>query len=70
MRRVRVMRYASNVQKILDAFQKAGWPHRIPNPLPHGPDQLRQTLYTLHEDLEVLRFSSQQGGQSVTWELR
>lgn len=70
VRRVRVNRRPSNIQKILHAFQQAGWPSRVANPLGDDPDKLRQTLYSLNERLKVLRFSSQKGGRTVTWKIR
>ena len=67
IRKLRVMQYPTNIQKIVDAFQEAGWPPSIRNPLRRQPEDLRQTLYSLNQGLKVIRFGSQQGGNSVTW---
>jgi hypothetical protein len=69
IRSVRVMAEPSNIQRILDAFQAAGWPARIDDPLPNGPDQqrLHQVVLSLNEGLEAVRFHVQEGGQAVTW---
>lgn len=69
IRRVRLMANPSNIQLILDAFQAAGWPSRIDDPLPNGPDQqrLHQAVLSLNEGLDVIRFHVQEGGQAVTW---
>lgn len=69
VRRVRIFRVPSNVQLILDAFQQAGWPTRIDNPLPHGPDaqKLHQALFSLNKGLKRLAFCSQEGGTAISW---
>ena len=69
IRRVRVMASPSNIQLILNAFQAAGWPSRIDDPLPDGPDQqrLHQAILSLNEGLDSIRFHVQEGGQAVTW---
>lgn len=68
IRRVRVMKQPSNIQQILDAFQAAGWPTRVANPLSLGQQQLHESLRSLHRGLKKLRFRSQEGGQAITWE--
>jgi len=72
VRHVRVMAQPSNIQRILDAFQGRGWPSRIDDPLPDGPDQqrLHQVVLSLNEGLSGIRFHVQEGGRAVTWELR
>ena len=69
IRRLRVLRSPSNIQRIVDAFQAAGWPARISNPLPAGQEELHQTLRSLNGRLEAIRFHAQEGGQAVVWEL-
>lgn len=69
VRRVRLLQHPSNVQQILDAFQAAGWPRQIKNPLGGDQQTLHQTLRSLHTGLSGLRFHSQEGGQAVSWEL-
>ena len=70
IRRVRVLRQPSNIQQILDAFQAAGWPSRIPNNLPYGQEQLHQALRSLNTSLQTIRFRAQQGGTAIIWERR
>lgn len=68
IRKVRVMREPSNVQRLLDAFEAQGWPPRIDNPLPGADeDQLHQALQQLKTKLSGITFSSQQGGKAVCW---
>lgn len=68
IRRVRVMRTASNIQRIVDAFEAAGWPNRVDNPLSLGQQQLHQTLLHLNSGLDEIRFRAQEGGNAVVWE--
>jgi hypothetical protein len=68
IRRVRIISTRSNIQRILDAFQKACWPHRIENPFPKvDQHQLHQTLRSLNRGLSKIRFGSQEGGRAVIW---
>lgn len=68
IRRVRVMKTPSNVQIILDAFEAAGWPKSIPNPLKLGSQELHEALRSLNEGMVRIRFHSQQGAQVIYWE--
>lgn len=68
VRRVRVMKMPSNVQTVLDAFETAGWPKSIPNPLKLGSQELHEALRSLNEGLARIRFHSQQGAQVIYWE--
>jgi hypothetical protein len=67
IRRIKVNQSPTNVQKIIDAFENAGWTSRIPNPLPHGQQQLHQALRTLKVGLTKIRFHSLEGGKSIRW---
>lgn len=67
IRRVRVLRSPTNIQQILDAFQAAGWPNRIDNPLSFGQEPLHQTLRSLNRGLETIRFHGQEGAEAITW---
>ena len=69
IRRVRVKRTPSNIHRILDAFQAAGWPRRVRNPLSLGQQQIHETLRYLNRNQEMIRFRSQGGGGAITWEL-
>ncbi len=68
IRPVRVLGKPSNVQIILDAFQKAKWARQIRNPLPLGQQQLHQALRSLNKSLREIRFHSRNGGQIISWE--
>jgi hypothetical protein len=72
IRKVRVMAEPSNIQCILDAFERSGWPRRIENPLPGIFDQqrLHLALASLNRGLARVRFSSQEGGHAICWTLR
>jgi len=70
IRFIRVLREPSNIQRIVDAFQQAGWPSRVDNPLTLGQQQLHQALRSLNQRLEVIYFRSQEGGLAITWERR
>jgi hypothetical protein len=50
---IRIMNRRSSIQCILDAVQAAGWPTRIPDPIPGGQnaDQVRQIIFSLKEGL-------------------
>lgn len=67
IRRVRVMKTPSNVQRILDAFEAAGWPKSIPNSFDLIQQDLHQALRSLNEGLLGIRFHSQQGAQAIYW---
>jgi len=69
IRRVRVMSSPSNIQVILDSFEKSKWAQRIANPLRLGQQQLHQAIRSLNEGLTGIRFHAQEGGQAITWEV-
>jgi hypothetical protein len=61
---------ATNVIKILRAFEAAEWPESIPTPCwGEGMDDqtVHQTLRSLHKGLKGMRFHVQRG--SITWEV-
>jgi hypothetical protein len=68
VRRVRVMQSPTNLQRILDAFETAGWPPEIPNPLGADASQAtHQALYDLNHDLQGVRFHSKEGALTLYW---
>jgi hypothetical protein len=69
IRRVRVMGNRSGIQQILDAFQAAGWPSRIEDPIARGQhaEQVRQIVLSLNKGLELIRFHVQEAGKAITW---
>ena len=68
IRDVRIFRGCTNIQQILDAFQKARWASRIDNPLPScGQEETRQVVFRLNRGLAEIRFHVQKGGRAITW---
>lgn len=67
IRSVPIRKSPLNIQLILDAFQAAGWPSRIENPLPNGPQQLHEALRSLNRGLEKVVFRAQEGGEAIIW---
>jgi len=69
IRCVRVMAIPSSIQRILDAFQAAGWASRIDDPVTEGQHahQLRQIVFSLNEGLDTIRFHVQEAGRALTW---
>lgn len=68
-REVRRFKHPSNVQQILNAFQNAGWPDAIANPLDDAGDsvKLHQAVHQLNQTLQQIRFSVGQGAAIVAW---
>ena len=69
IRRVRLLRNPTNIQRILDAFQNVGWSDAIDNPLDETSDQqkLHLALHQLNKGLRKIRFSGTAGARRVTW---
>lgn len=67
VRRLRIKKSPTNPQKILDAFESAGWTSRIANPMHLGQQQLHEALRSLNRDLEGIRFHSIEGGNAIRW---
>ena len=66
---------AANQERILDAFEEEGWPHRIDDPIP--PDRsteprqrLRDTINSLNNSLEpmLIRFRGDGTGRGIIWQ--
>jgi hypothetical protein len=78
LRRLRLMRYPSALQRIVGAFQEANWRSVIPNPLLTRSAAaarsenltLHQVLRSLNRNLLRIRFHGQNGGHYVRWEPR
>jgi hypothetical protein len=69
IRRARIQRNPTNLQPILDAFEAAGWPNQIGNPLPYqnDPEQLHQTLRSLNSRLMRIQFHAHCGAAAISW---
>ncbi len=72
IRKVRGLKTASNVVRILNEFQDFDWPERIENPLPPGVSgfRLRETIRTLNRGLKLVRFRADGSGEGIIWERR
>jgi hypothetical protein len=69
IRKFRSITVAHRVVAILDAFEECGWCERIDNPLPSGdPHQMREAIYSLNNDLELIRFNADGTATGVRWE--
>lgn len=68
---IRRLGNATNVVRILDALQELGWPERIDDPLPNGPDgqRLHETIRSLNTGLKFIRFRADGTGEGLIWEL-
>jgi hypothetical protein len=63
----RVVPRASNVIKVLDAFEEEKWPERIDDPTDAG--KLHETLRSLNQGLQGMRFRADGTGQGICWML-
>jgi hypothetical protein len=68
IRSVKTHKRPSNIERVLDAFETAGWPAQIPCPSDFDTDQLRETLKSLNSGLKRIHFSRQQGSTIIHWE--
>jgi hypothetical protein len=69
VRVVRIFSRPSNIQLILDAFEDAGWPDTIPNPLGNDQQRLHQALRSLNRNRPRIRFRALSGAQYITWQV-
>ena len=68
IRKVRTLRNPTNVQLILDEFQKRRWCKKIENPLSGQiQQQLHEALRSLNTGLQQIAFHSERGGKSIHW---
>ena len=70
VRRVKSPCNARNIVIILDAFQSAGWPQRILDPLNGGRDsqRLREAIRNLNAKLQQIVFRADGNGNGVIWD--
>lgn len=69
IRNIKVFKIPSNVERILNAFQQAGWPSSVLNPLddPLDPEKLHQAIKELNKYKKYVRFSARGGASFVVW---
>jgi hypothetical protein len=62
---------AKNMIRVLVEFQESGWPRRIDDPLPNGPndERLRQTVRALNSVEFPIVFESDGTGQGICWKV-
>lgn len=60
---------AKNLRLLLDSFEEQHWPARIDSPFPPGRKsrQLRDTVDTLTDNLQLITFCCDGTGEGVTW---
>jgi hypothetical protein len=63
---------APNQECLLDAFERAGWPDDIEDPLPHesqAVERLRETVVRLNRSLQqpLIKFERDRTGRRVQW---
>lgn len=70
VRHIRHVVRATNVVRILAAFEESGWPQRIDDPITCGgeSDQRRRAIESLNKGLTRIRFSCTGDGESFGWE--
>lgn len=70
VRHIRHVARATNVVRILAAFEESGWPQRIDDPITSGgeSDQRRRAIESLNKGLTRIRFSCTGDGESFGWE--
>jgi hypothetical protein len=72
VRKIASLTQASNITRILDAFEEQSWPPRIDDPLPGGRDQTRlhATIASLNERLSAIEFHGDGSGEGIEWRTR
>ena len=70
IRRVRIS-VGNQIVKILDEFERQGWPERIDSPITDFFDDMkhRDAIRRLNSDLAVIRFRSDGTGRGILWEI-
>jgi hypothetical protein len=69
IRKVRLARIPTGAQRILDAFERLGWPTQAPSPFSdtREPGATRSYVKQLNKNLQSIRFGVQGAGSFVTW---
>ena len=70
IRRVRIS-VGNQIVKILDEFERQGWPERIDSPITDSSDDMahRDAIRGLNRKLAVIRFRSDGTGRGIVWEI-
>lgn len=60
---------AKNLVPILRVFEEEGWPARIDDPLPKGPngERLRNSIKQLNKTVGFIRFTADGKGEGILW---
>lgn len=70
IRTIKLPTKATNIVRILDSFEARGWPRRIEDPLPNGPDPIRlaAALRSLNQGLQQISFHKDGTGEGIRWQ--
>ena len=70
IRRVRIS-VGNQIVKILDEFERQGWPERIDSPITDSSDDMahRDAIRGLNRKLAEIRFRSDGTGRGIVWEI-
>ncbi|QDT67466.1 hypothetical protein MalM25_03650 [Planctomycetes bacterium MalM25] len=62
---------ATNLRRILDSFQELGWPSRIDDPLPGGPnpERLKNACKKFRDGAEMLEIRPDGTGKGSLWQI-
>jgi hypothetical protein len=69
VRKVRPFKVATNIIQVLQAFETAGWPRQIEDPVRLGQQTLHETIRSLNKALRIIRFHSDGTGERIRWEV-
>jgi hypothetical protein len=69
VRKVRPFPVATNIIKVLQAFETAGWPRQVEDPVKMGQQALHETIRSLNKYLRIIRFHSDGTGERIRWEV-
>lgn len=71
VRRVVRRNAAKNILCIVRAFEEAGWPDCIDDPLSHhDPQDLHASIQSLNKGMRMLRFHTDGSGRRVCWQFK
>lgn len=67
IRKLRIMKSPSQLQLVVELFERNGWSTSVQNDLGLDPGELGQVVYELNRNLGSIRFHSQAGGREIRW---
>jgi hypothetical protein len=71
IREIKRPKTAKNIVAILDAFQEEGWPYKVDDPLPGGPNGVRlaRAIRSLNDNLRQIKFHGDGSGEGISWDV-